>query len=166
MPVSMLPLLVEEVPEVSPEVARLQVSKWAQGDVGLFSVAFLVCSGDIEKEDSYRYQIGRIVDGKLVTTKKIIRELAERAYDAENEPGFTRMYCRVIEAYSKMAGIVPPWGFEKYYLLLEKGRTPRDLHGPNPTAGLKKHERRKYIPTRDGDVYGPLYGSRNLRIFR
>ena len=69
MPVSMLPLLVEEVPEVSPEVARLQVSKWAQGDVGLFSVAFLVCSGDIEKEDSYRYQIGRIVDGKLVTTK-------------------------------------------------------------------------------------------------
>ena len=159
LPFMDIPLVdCEHTPD--PEERLKQLLEWANGDKMKISAAFVAFENDGENAEDYLFQIAFIQDGCLVTSKKMIEEVGGVCNEYKAWKELMKILHQVrlhLELYFQKIESVPPWGTSKYKELLESGRTPRILQGPNKGARLTKHQKRRVILDENRSiVYGPI----------
>ena len=142
-------------------IERLEgLVEWADGEKIKLSAAFLAYEQNGEDIENYLFQIGYIKDGGLVTSKDAITEAGNHCEEYKQWKENARHLFEIrahLELYYAKIELVPPWGSRKYYNLVEKGITPRILHGPHKRGRLKPNQKRYVVLDENREIqFGPL----------
>lgn len=123
-----------------------------------WEICHLMYEEDGELLDNYFFQIGFIVEGEVRTSVGVIREIMLQAIPYNGWTDYNESLPDVrnhLSLYCEKAGIIPEWGYQKYYDLL-RTKTPRVLQGPHKEGGLSKRESRMIVLDDTGEFcYGP-----------
>lgn len=133
-----------------------ELFRWSGGDLIMFSTAFVYARSDPKAEDDYFLPIGFLFEDHLVASFETIRQAEKQGWSfaPEEDRPFIREH---LSMYYIKAGKIPSWGENRYYNLVQDGKTPRVLEGPNVSGCVKVHQRRYVVFDEDKElVYGPL----------
>lgn len=125
-----------------------------------WEICNLMYENDGDAIEDYFFQIGFIVEGEVRTSESVIHEIMLQVVPYNGWEEYNKSLPDIrnhLTLYCEKAGIIPEWGYQKYYDLTNGGiKTPRILQGPHKDGGLGKRESRMVVLDEIGEfVYGP-----------